>query len=354
LAPILEVKGLTTHFRTRDGTIQAVNGVSFDLDEGETIGIVGESGSGKSVTSLSILRLLPTPPAEIVEGEINFEGRDLLEMDERDLRKIRGAQISMIFQDPISSLNPVMRISEQLLEPLTIHMGLKGEVAYRRAVELLRAVGIPDPERRIRGYPHEFSGGMRQRVMIAIAIAANPKVLIADEPTTALDVTVQAQILDLIGTLRRDLHTAVMLITHDLGVVAGIADRILVMYAGHIVERAPTNELFANPRHPYTLGLLASVPRLDDVGTNELQTIAGAPPDMLNPPQGCPFQPRCPFAIAKCQIFPPDEIVGHQHKAACWVDVTDPAEIERATQRGFIPLRSVGGSFIGETVGFAD
>jgi oligopeptide transport system ATP-binding protein len=354
LAPILEVKGLKTHFRTRDGKIKAVNGVSFDLEEGEAIGIVGESGSGKSVTALSILRLLPTPPAEITDGEINFEGRDLLDMDERELRKIRGGQISMIFQDPISSLNPVMRISEQLLEPLNIHMGLKGEEAYNRAVELLRAVGIPAPERRIRGYPHEFSGGMRQRVMIAIAIATNPKVLIADEPTTALDVTVQAQILDLINTLRRDLHTAVILITHDLGVVAGIADRILVMYAGHIAERAPTEELFANPRHPYTLGLLASVPRLDDVGVNELQTIPGAPPDMLNPPQGCPFQPRCPFAIEKCQTFPPDITVGRQHTAACWVDVTAPAEIERAKQRGFIPLRPVGGSFIGETVRSAE
>ena len=354
MAPILEVKGLKTQFRTRDGTIKAVNGVSFDLDEGETIGIVGESGSGKSVTALSILRLLSTPPAEIVEGEINFEGRDLLDMDESELRKIRGGQISMIFQDPISSLNPVMRISQQLLEPINLHLGIKGEAANNLALELMRAVGISDPERRIRGYPHEFSGGMRQRVMIAIAIAANPKVLIADEPTTALDVTVQAQILDLIGTLRKDLHTAVMLITHDLGVVAGIADRILVMYAGHIVERAPTAELFANPRHPYTLGLLASVPRLDDVGVNELQTIPGAPPDMLNPPQGCPFQPRCPFAIEKCQIFPPDMTVGIDHKAACWVDVTAPAEIERATQRGFIPLRSVGGSFIGETLRSAE
>ena len=351
MAPILEVKGLKTQFRTRDGMVKAVNGVSFDLDEGETIGIVGESGSGKSVTSLSILRLLPTPPAEIVEGEVIFEGQDLADMDERDLRKIRGGQISMIFQDPISSLNPVMRIGQQLLEPINLHLGLKGEVAYRRAIELLRAVGIPDPERRIRGYPHEFSGGMRQRVMIAIAIAANPKLLIADEPTTALDVTVQAQILDLIGQLRRELHTSVILITHDLGVVAGIADRILVMYAGHIVERAPTDELFANPRHPYTLGLLASVPRLDDVGVNELQTIPGAPPDMLNPPTGCPFQPRCPFAIDKCKTYPPDVTVGREHKAVCWVDVTAPAEIERAKQRGYIPLRPVGGSFIGETHG---
>ncbi|HEX6542954.1 MAG TPA: ABC transporter ATP-binding protein [Ktedonobacterales bacterium] len=349
MAPILEVKGLKTHFRTRDGTIKAVNGVTFDLDEGETVGIVGESGSGKSVTSLSILRLLPTPPAEITEGEIVFEGEDLVSMDERELRKIRGGKIAMIFQDPISSLNPVMRIGDQLLEPIHLHLGLKGDVAYRRAIELLRAVGIPDAERRIRGYPHEFSGGMRQRVMIAIAIAANPKLLIADEPTTALDVTVQAQILELIGKLRRDMKTSVVLITHDLGVVAGITDRILVMYAGHIAERAPTGELFENPRHPYTLGLLASVPRLDDVGVNELQTIPGAPPDMLNPPSGCPFQPRCPFVIDKCSTYPPEVTVGPGHKAACWVDVTAPSEIERAKQRGFLPLRPVGGSFIGET-----
>lgn len=354
MAPILEVKGLKTHFRTRSGTVKAVNGVSFDLEEGQTVGIVGESGSGKSVTSLSILRLLPSPPAEIIDGEILFGGQDLTDLDEREMRKIRGGQISMIFQDPISSLNPVMRIGAQLLEPINLHLGLKGEVAYNRAIELLRAVGIPDPERRFNGYPHEFSGGMRQRVMIAIAIAANPKILIADEPTTALDVTVQAQILELIGKLRRDLQTAVILITHDLGVVAGIADTILVMYAGHIVERAPTDELFANPRHPYTLGLLGSIPRLDDAGANELQTIPGAPPDMLSPPSGCPFQPRCPFAIEKCATFPPDFNVGHKHKSACWVDVTAPAEIERAKQRGFIPLRSVGGSFIGETRGSAD
>ena len=349
MAPILEVKGLKTQFKTREGSVHAVNGVSFDLDEGQTIGIVGESGSGKSVTSLSILRLLPTPPAEIVDGEVLFEGQDLTDLDERDLRKIRGGKIAMIFQDPISSLNPVMRIGAQLLEPIHLHLGLKGEEAYNRAIELLRAVGIPDPERRFNGYPHEFSGGMRQRVMIAIAIAANPSILIADEPTTALDVTVQAQILELINQLRRDLHTAVILITHDLGVVAGVADNILVMYAGHVAERAPTEELFANPRHPYTLGLLASIPRLDDTGANELQTIPGAPPDMLNPPVGCPFQPRCPFVIDKCKTYPPDMTVGPKHKSACWVDVTDPAEIERAKKRGYVPLRPVSGGVIGET-----
>ncbi len=348
MAPILEVKGLKTQFKTREGSVHAVNGVSFDLDEGETIGIVGESGSGKSVTSLSILRLLPTPPAEIVDGEVLFEGQDLTDLDERDLRKIRGGKISMIFQDPISSLNPVMRVGAQLLEPINLHLGLKGEAARNRAIELLRAVGIPGPGRRFNGYPHEFSGGMRQRVVIAIAIAANPQILIADEPTTALDVTVQAQILELINKLRRDLHTAVILITHDLGVVAGVADNILVMYAGHVAERAPTEELFANPRHPYTLGLLASIPRLDDIGADSLQTIPGAPPDMIKPPVGCPFQPRCPFVIDKCKTYPPEMTVGPKHKSACWVDVTDPAEIERAKQRGFIPLRPVGGSFIGE------
>jgi oligopeptide transport system ATP-binding protein len=341
VAPILEVKNLRTQFRTREGPVHAVNGVSFSVEEGEAIGIVGESGSGKSVTSLSIMRLLPVPPAEIVDGSVIFEDRDLVELHEAEMRKIRGAKIAMIFQDPISSLNPVMRIEDQLLEPLRLHLGLRGQQAHIRARALLEAVGIPDAARRMRGYPHEFSGGMRQRVMIAIAIAANPRLLIADEPTTALDVTIQAQILELIARLRRDLNTTVILITHDLGVVAGIADRILVMYAGHIAERAPTEELFAHPRHPYTLGLLGSVPRLDAVRGSELVTIPGSPPDLLRPPEGCPFQPRCPFRIDKCKTYPPDFRVGPDHTSACWVDVTDPAEQARAMQRGFIPLRPV-------------
>ena len=345
---LIEIDNLKTQFRTRAGAVKAVNGVTFHVDEGESLGIVGESGSGKSVTMLSVLRLLPMPPAEIVEGSVIFADQDLTDLPESDLRKIRGRDISMIFQDPMTSLNPVLRVDDQLMEPLQLHLKMSKDEARRRARELLEAVGIPDAARRIRGYPHQFSGGMRQRVMIAMALACNPKLLIADEPTTALDVTIQAQILELIARLRRDFNTAVILITHDLGVVAGVTDRTLVMYAGHIAESAATDELFANPRHPYTLGLLASVPRVDDAGRNELSTIPGSPPDLLNPPKGCPFQPRCPFRIEKCQEYPPYENVGPGHVSACWVDVTDPKELERATQRGFIPLRPVGGSLVGE------
>jgi oligopeptide transport system ATP-binding protein len=349
LAKLLEVKNLRTQFRTREGPVHAVNDISFTLNEGEALGIVGESGSGKSVTALSIMRLLPVPPAEILEGSsVLFQDRDLVELSENELRQIRGRQIAMIFQDPISSLNPVLTIEQQLREPIELHLGLRGDAARARALELLEEVGIPDARRRLRGYPHQFSGGMRQRVMIAIAISTNPKLLIADEPTTALDVTIQAQILELIARLRRDLNTAVILITHDLGVVAGITDRINVMYAGHIAESASTEELFANPRHPYTLGLLGAVPRLDAVPGSQLVTIPGAPPDLLHPPEGCPFQPRCPFRIEKCRVYPPDFNVGPNHQSACWVDVTDPAEQARAAAKGFIPLRPIGGSLIGE------
>jgi oligopeptide transport system ATP-binding protein len=345
---LLDVKNLTTRFKTKEGYVKAVNGVSFQINEGEAVGIVGESGSGKSVTSLSILRLLPVPPAEIADGSVLFEDKDLVDLNESEMRHIRGGKIAMIFQDPISSLNPVLNIETQLMEPLQLHLGLRGQEARNRVRELLEAVGIPDAPRRMHDYPHQFSGGMRQRVMIAIAIAANPKLLIADEPTTALDVTVQAQILELIARLRRDLNTAVILITHDLGVVAGVTDRILVMYAGHIAERAPTEELFADPRHPYTLGLLGAVPRLDAVRGSELVTIPGSPPDLLHPPEGCPFQPRCPFRIDKCRTYPPDVQIGPRHTAACWVDVRDPAEQARAAEKGFIPLRPVGGSLVGE------
>ncbi|HEU0026894.1 MAG TPA: ABC transporter ATP-binding protein [Ktedonobacterales bacterium] len=345
---LLEVKDLQTQFRTREGPVQAVNGVSFDVEEGEAVGIVGESGSGKSVTALSILRLLPTPPSQIVDGAVFFQDQDLVGLSEAEMRDIRGGQISMIFQDPISSLNPVMRIQDQIVEPLQLHLGLSRAEALARARSLLEAVGIPDAERRMRGYPHQFSGGMRQRVMIAIAISTNPKLLIADEPTTALDVTIQAQILELLARLRRDLNTSLILITHDLGVVAGVTDRILVMYAGHIAERAPTEELFDNPRHPYTLGLLGAVPRLAAERGSELVTIPGSPPDLLHPPQGCPFQPRCPFRIDKCATYPPDRKVGPAHFSACWVDVTDPKEQQRAERNGFIPIRPVGGTSIGE------
>ncbi len=342
MGKLLEVNNLQIQFKTREGPIHAVNGTSFSVDEGEAIGIVGESGSGKSVTSLAIMRLLPEPPAKYLEGSsIMFNDKEIVDLNENEMRKIRGGDIAMIFQEPMTSLNPVLTIEQQIVEPLQVHLGLSGEAASNRARELLEAVGIPDARRRLKGYPHLFSGGMRQRVMIAIALAANPKLLIADEPTTALDVTVQAQILELIGRLRRDLNTSVILITHDLGVVAGITDRILVMYAGHVVETAATDELFANPRHPYTLGLLSAIPRLDTDGTGELQTIPGSPPDLLRPPSGCPFQPRCPFSIAKCQEPPPYVTVGPNHKSACWVDVTDPNEQQRAMLRGYIPFEAV-------------
>jgi len=349
LGRLLEINDLKVHFKLRAGYVHAVDGISYHLDEGESLGIVGESGSGKSVSSLAILRLLPTPPAEYKDGTVLFRDRDLLELDESEMRAIRGGEIAMIFQDPMTSLNPVLTIERQLVEPIQLHLNLSYNEARERARALLEAVGIPDAGRRMRAYPHQFSGGMRQRVMIAIAIAANPKLLIADEPTTALDVTVQAQILELIARLRRDLNTSVILITHDLGVVAGVTDRIIVMYAGKIAEEASTDELFANPRHPYTLGLLASVPSVDAIAPGELQTIPGSPPDQLHPIAGCPFQPRCPFVLPKCQEYPPNMAVGPGHRAACWVDVTDPAEQQRAIERGFIPLSVVRGDATGES-----
>ncbi len=343
MTKLLDVKDLKVQFKTREGPVHAVDGVSFSLETGESLGIVGESGSGKSVTSLAVMRLLPTPPAEIVDGSIQFEDKDVLELPEAEMRKIRGHEIAMIFQDPMTSLNPVLTIERQLIEPIQLHLGMNRDEARRRAAELLEAVGIPDGARRLKGYPHQFSGGMRQRVMIAIAIAANPKLLIADEPTTALDVTVQAQILELINRLRRDLGTSVILITHDLGVVAGMTDRINVMYAGKIAESAPTDDLFAAPRHPYTLGLLGAVPRLDEPPGGVLNTLPGSPPDQLHPISGCPFQPRCPFVLPKCKEYPPARRIGPSHYANCWVDVTDPAEQARAAARGFIPMRELGG-----------
>jgi oligopeptide transport system ATP-binding protein len=341
LGVLLEVKNLKVHFKTREGYVHAVDGVSFHLDEGESLGIVGESGSGKSVSSLAIMRLLPMPPAQIKEGSVTFRDTELLDLDESEMRKVRGGEIAMIFQDPLTSLNPVMTIEKQLIEAIQLHLKVNSDEAKERARTLLESVGIPDAKQRLRGYPHQFSGGMRQRVMIAMAISANPSLLIADEPTTALDVTVQAQILELIARLRRDLNTSVILITHDLGVVAGVTDRIIVMYAGKIAEESPTDELFANPRHPYTLGLLSSVPRLDETSHKNLPTIPGSPPDQLHPIEGCPFQPRCPFVLPKCKTYPPALQVGSKHRAYCWVDVTDPAEQQRAAQKGFVPLASV-------------
>ncbi len=333
MGKLLEINNLKTYFKSRQGWVHAVDGVSFSIDEGEKLGVVGESGCGKSVTALSIMRLIPHPPGETVDGSIMFGDQDLLDLPESAMRKVRGKQIGMIFQDPLTSLNPVLTIGYQITESLKLHLGLNNQQAKRRAIELLREVGIPEAERRIDSYPHQFSGGMRQRVMIAIALACRPQLIIADEPTTALDVTVQAQILELINSISSEYHSAVMLITHDLGVVAGMTDRVVVMYAGHVVEMAATDELFANPRHPYTLGLLASVPRLDEARQEELTPIEGAPPDLLHPPEGCPFAPRCLFVTNQCKAAPPLRTVGNNHVTACWYDINEPAEQQRANAR---------------------
>lgn len=320
---LLEVKDLRTQFRTQDGVVNAVNGISFTLDEGESLGIVGESGCGKSVSSLSIMRLIPQPPGKIVGGQVLFQGRDLLKISEDEMRRVRGKDIAMIFQDPMTSLNPVLTIARQLTEALELHLGMDGHASRRRAIELLDMVGIPSAKSRIDDYPHQFSGGMRQRVMIAMALSCNPKLLIADEPTTALDVTIQAQILDLIKTLRKELGTAVILITHDLGVVAGVCDKINVMYAGYIVESAPAGELFKDPRHPYTLGLLRSIPKINEVRKEKLIPIEGLPPDLIDLPPGCPFAPRCPYKVDQSlEENPKLEPVTRGHHVACWVDVT--------------------------------
>ena len=295
---VLEVEDIHTRFHTRDGTIYAVNGVGFDLDEGELLGVVGESGCGKSVTMLSMLKLLPMPPAEIVSGRAFLDGKDLMALDAEQLRRVRGAEVGFIFQDPMTSLNPVLTIGYQLMEPLRTHLGMGRSAARRRAVEMLERVGIPSAEDRLSAFPHQFSGGMRQRVMIAIALACNPKLLIADEPTTALDVTIQAQILDLIKELRRQFGIAIIWITHDLGVLAGLADRIVVMYAGQIVERADVGSLYGRPQHPYTRGLLGTLPRLDGTRADRLATIPGQPPHLSEPPRGCPFVSRCAHARA--------------------------------------------------------
>ncbi len=334
-ANLLEVQDLKTYFKTKAGRVRAVDGVSFVIRPGEKVAIVGESGCGKSVTALSIMRLVDQPAGEYAGGSIMFEDQDLLSLPESGMRKVRGGKIGMIFQDPMTCLNPTMTVGKQIAEGLRIHLKLRHDEALRRAIGLLEQVGIPDVANRINSYPHQFSGGMRQRVMIAIALACNPKLLIADEPTTALDVTVQAQILELISGVCKEFGTALILITHDLGVVAGMTDRVIVMYAGKVVEEGPTDELFANPRHPYTLGLLASVPRLDEKRTATLKTIEGAPPDLLKPPPGCPFMPRCYFAHAICRTMPPlDPVPGMAaHRKACWIDVTAPKEQAYAERR---------------------
>lgn len=328
---LLEVRDLRTHFFTREGVVHAVNGVSFHLDPGEAFGLVGESGCGKSITALTIMGLVPFP-GRVIGGEVWYGGRNLLELSERERQRIRGNEIAMTFQDPMSYLNPVMTIGRQIGEPLEVHRAMGKRAARTRAIELLEMVGIPQPEARVDNYPHQFSGGMRQRAMIAMALACEPRLLIADEPTTALDVTIQAQILELMQRLCTELNMALILITHDLGVVAGVADRINIMYAGHIVEIAPVDRAFAHPRHPYTLGLLASVPRLDKVRGARLLPIRGTPPDLIDLPQGCPFLPRCPYSVGRCaQENPPLDVVQPLHLAACWVDTAtaprhDPAE----------------------------
>ena len=317
--PLLEVQGLETTFKTPDGLVHAVNGVSFELREGETLGVVGESGCGKSVTMLSILGLIPTPPGKIVAGSANFFGRDLLKMSIDEIRAIRGSQISMVFQDPMTSLNPVLTVGRQLTEPLILHLGMTKKQAEDRAAELLEMVGIPNARDRLSDFPHQFSGGMRQRVMIAIALSCSPQLLIADEPTTALDVTIQAQITDLVKRLRNELGMAIVWITHDLGVVAGLAQRVIVMYGGYVIEEAPVNELFADPLHPYTVGLIGSLPRVDDGGQQKLVSIEGVPPLLLEKPNYCPFAPRCKWVMERCwNENPPLETVVPEHRVACW------------------------------------
>ncbi len=317
---VLEVKDLNTHFFTDEGVVKSVDGVSFHIDSEETLGIVGESGCGKSVTSLSIMQLVPNPPGKIVGGEILFQGDNLLKKTPDQMRKIRGNDIAMIFQEPMTSLNPVYTIGDQIAESIILHQKLTKREAFQRAVDMLRLVGIPSPERRAREYPHQMSGGMRQRVMIAMALSCNPKLLIADEPTTALDVTIQAQILDLMRKLKSEFHTAIMLITHDLGVVAEMTDRVAVMYAGKVVEECDTVDLFREPLHPYTTGLLESIPRLD-VGTQEkLHVIEGTVPNLLHLPQGCSFAPRCPKAMDICRREAPVLTeVSDGRKVSCWL-----------------------------------
>ena len=324
---LLDVQGLETRFATPEGPVHAVNGVSFTVRSGETIGLVGESGSGKSVTMLAVLRLLPTPPARIAAGKAFLLGKDLLVMSEREIREVRGSKISIVFQDPMPSFNAVLTIGRQITEPLEAHQGMSHSQARTHAAELLDLVGIPNARDRLGDYPHQFSGGMRQRAMIAMALACKPKVLIADEPTTALDVTIQAQIVQLVKKLRDELGMAVVWITHDLGIIAGLAQRVIVMYGGYFVEEGPVRELYAHPRHPYTVGLLGSLPRIDAEQRRALASIEGQPPVLYGKPTFCPFAPRCPFVIDRCrQENPVLEEVSPGHRVACWVK-PDPGRV---------------------------
>lgn len=322
---ILQVKGLQTYFKTDAGILKAVDGVSFDVHRGETVGLVGESGCGKSVTNLSIMKLVPSPPGKVVGGEVLYEGTDILKLPEKQLRTIRGNKISMIFQDPMTSLNPFLRISTQMIETIMLHQKVTKKEAREKAIRMLGEVGIPRPEKRIDAYPHQFSGGMRQRVMIAMALSCNADLLIADEPTTALDVTIQAQILELIQKMNEKFNTAVILITHDLGVVAGMCDNVCVMYAGKIVEKASTEELFKKPLHPYTEGLIASVPKLDASGKKDkLFSIEGQPPNVIDLPPCCPFHPRCHKNMEVCHVaYPPTKEVENDHSVSCWLHATE-------------------------------
>ncbi|MDI6694734.1 MAG: ABC transporter ATP-binding protein [Anaerolineales bacterium] len=321
---ILDLKDLRTRFHIAEGTVYAVNGVSLTLHECETIAIVGESGCGKSVTMLSVMGLIPVPPGEIVSGQAFYRGRDLLAMSEAEMEHIRGKELAMVFQDPMTALNPVLTIGRQISEPLRVHLNMDHATAQQRVIELLEQVGIPDPKNRMNDYPHQFSGGMRQRAMLAMALACAPSVLIADEPTTALDVTIQAQIIELVTRLRDALCMAVIWITHDLGVVAGLAERVIVMYAGLVVEEASVDELYDDPRHPYTLALLAALPRIDRRRDRRLKSIPGAPPNLLVMPHGCPFAPRCEFVFDRCRAeTPPLLPVAIEHRARCWYDVVN-------------------------------
>jgi len=331
---VLEVEQLKTIFNTRDGEVHAVNGVSFSLATGELLGVVGESGSGKSVTMMSLLKLLPSPPAELVSGSIHFEGRDVLNMSDEEMRELRGGDIGFIFQDPMTSLNPVFTVGFQLIEVLREHLHLSKKQARVRAAELLDLVGIPSPDQRLNDYPHQFSGGMRQRVMIAMALACEPKILIADEPTTALDVTIQAQILELVRKLRRELGMGIIWITHDLGVLAGIADRIVVMYGGEIVEHAPVHDLFERPAHPYTRALLATMPSVDGSRSERLLSISGQPPNLAKHPTSCSFAPRCEHSFDRCQQQNPAiKDIGNDHEVACWL-VEEPSAEDREPSAG--------------------
>ncbi len=340
MATLLKVKDLQTHFFTMDGVVRAVDGVSYDLEEGETLGLVGESGCGKSVSALSLMRLIPDPPGRIVNGEVVLDGEDILKIDMDDMRNIRGAKMSMVFQEPMTSLNPVLTVERQLTETLQLHKGMGKVEARREGVDLLSRVGIPDPEQRIKQYPHQFSGGMRQRVMIAMALSCNPRLIIADEPTTALDVTIQAQILELMKSLTTEFGVALIVITHNLGVVARYADRVNIMYAGRIIERGTAREIYSNPRHPYTVGLLRSVPRLDLPRRAKLDPIEGQPPDLVNLPAGCAFRARCRWAIDKCATHTPMlEESSPNHWSACW----------RAEDLGFDAIDFLGGSGFAES-----